>query len=121
MTIKNSGVNARYSQNVVTEAQRGHQIIGGEDNSAFDAWEKVEQVQNAHVQQGAPTRLYEAPLDIDSVNRPSTAPVADYQDDYTPDVEDRTFSTYGFPQGGPAQPAVGGVFVGSAGPKRKRD
>ena len=99
-----ANANDRYSQNVVTPAQRGRQIIGGEDGNCFDAWVAVEQVENAHNQQGAPTNLYDAPLDIDSTNRPAVPGATDFQDDYLPERTERIFQTYEFPQGGPAKP-----------------
>ena len=72
--------NSGYSQDVVTPAQRGRQIIGGRDGNAFDAWETVEQVQNAHDQQAAPTHVYDAPL-VDNATHLTPAPVSDHDGD----------------------------------------
>lgn len=72
--------NDPYSQNVVTPEQRGRQIIGGRNGNAFDAWDEVPEVQNAHDQQDAPTHLWSAPLDNNATNRLEPAPVADRAD-----------------------------------------
>lgn len=72
-----ANVNDPYSQDVVTPAQRGRQIIGGRDGNAFDAWEQVPEVQNAHDQQAAPTHLWSGPLDNNTTNRLAPAPVSD--------------------------------------------
>lgn len=74
-----ANVNDPYSQNVVTPEQRGRQIIGGRDGNAFDAWEDVPDVQNAHDQQAAPDNLWTAPLDNNATHL-APAPVADRDD-----------------------------------------
>lgn len=77
-----ANVNDPYSQNTITPAQRGKQILGPNDGNAFDVFAPPETVECAHDQQAAPDSLYSAPLDNDATNRLSAPPTVDRQEDY---------------------------------------
>lgn len=94
-----ANANDPYSQNTVTPAQRGTQIIGGANGNCFDAWDSVPQVQNAHDQQAAPDSLYAAPLNNDLTNQPSMVPVVDRQADADVERDANTVTTVIYPVG----------------------
>lgn len=84
VVVQLANVNAKYSSGKVSPAQRGEMLIAGNDGNCVDSFDWQENVENAHVQQGAPTVAYDAPTDWNATNGPSAAPVIDYQDDYRP-------------------------------------
>ena len=69
--------NKGYSSGVVSPPQRPDGKVGGRDGNTFDAWDpNLEQIQNAHDQQAAPTHAFEAAVVSNRVPIPP-APVAD--------------------------------------------
>lgn len=66
--------NAGYSSGTVTAKQRGAFDVCGADGNAFDAWEHVEQVPNAHDRDGKPARAYTGTLDMRRENAVPAAP-----------------------------------------------
>ncbi len=97
-----ANVNDPYSENVVTEAQRGRQLIGGANGNAFDAWTAVPDVANAHDQQAAPTHLFEAALDNDATHL-APAPVADHDTPANVSRDSNTTTVIIYPAGGTVQ------------------
>lgn len=69
--------NAGYSSGQITTVQRGARKIDGADGNAFDAWENVEKVPNAHDRDMKDQYAYKGTLDMRRKNPVPAAPDGD--------------------------------------------